>query len=64
MTGWNRTPGQQRLWNERFLRALARLEDSKLQRELCPGCGRLFEVHPLEDYDECVRQVLNDTSEP
>ena len=60
MTG----PPIQRLrreWDERFIKALARLEEDQQKQERCGGCGRIFAEHPFEDYEKCVRKLLNDT---
>lgn len=46
-----------KVWNSRFMQALARLEQDKHLRERCGGCGRQFWDHP-NDFDECVRKVL------
>lgn len=46
-----------KVWDARFMQALARLEKEKNQRERCGGCGKQFGDHP-NDFDECVRKVL------
>lgn len=46
-----------KLWNGRFMQALARLERERHMRSKCGGCGRPFQDHP-SDFDECVRKVL------
>jgi hypothetical protein len=60
VSAWQPIKRLQREWNERFLKALARLEREQRQKERCGGCGRTFAEHPFEDYEECVRKVLNE----
>ena len=60
MTVWQPNVRLRREWDERFLKALARLEHDRQQQERCGGCGRIFAEHPFEDYEECVRKLLND----
>lgn len=61
MTVWQPPERSRRVWNERFLRALARLETDPAQQERCGGCGRNFFEHPFEDYEACVRKVLKES---
>ena len=46
-----------RVWDARYLRTIAKLEQEEHLRERCGGCGRMFGDHP-DDYDECLRKVL------
>ena len=57
---WAPSQRKRREWDERFLKALARLEEDLQKQEKCGGCGRAFAEHPFEDFEECVRKVLND----
>lgn len=48
-----------REWDERFMKALAKLEADKRVQERCGGCGRPFGDHPTNDFSECVRKILS-----
>lgn len=56
---WGPILRKRREWDARFLKAIARLEDDRRKQEKCGGCGRTFAAHPSEDFEECVRKVLN-----
>lgn len=62
MSAWQPILRLRRLWDGRFLKALARLEALKHRQERCGGCGVKFGEHP-DDFSECVRKVLSDTSQ-
>lgn len=46
-----------KLWDERYIKALAKLEAEARRQERCGGCGVRFGDHS-DDYAECVRKVL------
>jgi hypothetical protein len=48
---------RQRVWNGRFMKAIAVLEEERHRQERCGGCGLRFGDHS-DDYAECVRKVL------
>lgn len=54
---WQPIERLRRVWDARFMQAMARLETSKSLRERCGGCGQMFWDHP-NDFAECVRKVL------
>ena len=60
MSAWQPNARLKREWDERFLKALARLEQERQQQEKCGGCGRKFAEHPFEEFGECVRKVLSE----
>jgi hypothetical protein len=60
VSAWQPIARLKREWDERFMKALARLEHERQQQERCGGCGRIFAEHPVEDFAECVRKVLSE----